>query len=257
MVGAVAAAATGVLTLTACDATTDGNLFGGGSTAAGAINTGRFAHEMQAGIATATSAKMTFSFDADATTIRGSGSETLADGKPTGIDLTETVPGSGEIRVLQVGDLTYVQLPSSMNTSGKPWALVRASSSNPAVQAMASSIDSLSSSSSLDSIQQFVQGADSVVQQGTEDIDGQPATKYRVTIDVAKVSSTNTSVAALKQFGIDTLPLDLYLDSKSRPLKMTMDFGAQGHTAHMEYTVSDYDAPVTIQAPPADQVDTD
>jgi hypothetical protein len=47
------------------------------------------------------------------------------------------------------------------------------------------------------------------------------------------------------------------VDGKGRPVKVTENLTVQGQTVDTTVTIGDFDAPVTITAPPADQVATD
>ena len=82
---------------------------------------------LQKGARSIRSAHLALHVSAAGQSIDGQGDETLSAGKLQDLDLTETVPGAGQLRILMAGGQTYVQLPASLNSSGKPWLLVSAS----------------------------------------------------------------------------------------------------------------------------------
>jgi hypothetical protein len=60
--------------------------------------------------------------------------------------------------------------------------------------------------------------------------------------------------SALVDSGVDEIPLDLYIDSQGRPVRINEELNVQGTKVTTKATVSDFNKPVTITAPPADQI---
>lgn len=212
---------------------------------------------MKGGVESLTSAHLTMSINAAGQRITASGDEKFVDGKVTAMDLTEAIPGFGSMRIIVIGDTTYMQLPAKYNTSGKPWQLVSASSSNPVIQQMAKSLESVQASASMDQFSAFVDAAKSVTLQGSERIDGVSVTHYAIVVDIAKLPASTEGLDTLIQAGITTLPVQLWLDDQGRPIKLTQEVTAGGQSVSTLITLSKYNAPVTITAPPADQISTD
>jgi hypothetical protein len=89
---------------------------------------------------------------------------------------------------------------------------------------------------------------------GTEQVNGAVATHYSLMVDVAKVHGaglTEAAKAALTQAGITKIPVDVWVDSHNRPVKMSEKFTVQGQIVSTEATVGQFNQPVTIAAPPA------
>jgi hypothetical protein len=228
------------------------------SAAAGASPTDAagLAAQVQQGVSGLTSAHLTLSVAAAGTTISGQGDEELSGGKVTALDFTETVPGVGQIRVLQTDGQTYAQLPADLQKSGKPWILVTEESSNPVVAQLATSLQSVADSAELDQFAAFSSAATSSTNQGTEQVDGAPATHWALTVDVTKLPDTLSGKQQLVDAGLTTLPVELWVDDKGRPVKVSEQFTVQGQQVSTVVTLGDFDAPVDVQAPAADQVAT-
>lgn len=239
--------------LTGCDQTKWIDEAGAPATPTDAAGLATF---LQDGTKSIRSAHLELEVDAAGNAIKGSGDETLKDGKAEAFDLTETIPGVGDIRVLMVDGQTYVQLPSGLNPSDKPWLLISAESSNPVVQQLATSLQSVTSSSSLDQYTAFTQAA-TVRLVGPEQVNGTDATHYALSVDVTKLPNDTPGRSDLLSAGLVTLPVDLWVDDQGRPVKVSEELTVQDQKVTTLVTLSKFDEDVTITAPPADQVAND
>jgi hypothetical protein len=185
--------------------------------------------------------------------LTGSGSEKLSNGRLVALDVTEQLPQGG-LRLIVVNGKTYVKLPSSLNAHGKPYLLVSKNSKNPVVRALAGSLDSALSSASLGTAGTFAEAAKTFKLDGTTTLHGVSVTHYTIGVDVAKLPSDLPGRQELIAGGVQTIPLELYVDHQGRPIQVTEDFSAQGQQVRTTVVVTGYDQPVTITAPPADQV---
>ncbi|MGH3785407.1 MAG: hypothetical protein ACRDRG_02385 [Pseudonocardiaceae bacterium] len=172
------------------------------------------------------------------------------------MDLSEEVGSLGRVRVIIVDRSTYAQLPPALNQSGKPWVLVTPNSSNPSVRTMATAIESVQSSASLNQLAAFTAAAKRLTLVGSESLDGVPVTHYLIDMDVAKLPSSTPGQQALLAAGITTVPIEMYIDGEGRPVKVATTFTAQGQPVSTVITLSRFNAPVSISAPPADEVST-
>jgi hypothetical protein len=207
------------------------------------------------GTASIRSAHLELEVNAAGNKITGTGDETLSNGRAESFDLTETLPTVGDIRVLMVDQQTYVQLPAGINPTGKPWLLISADSSNPVVQQLATSLQSVTSSSSLDQYTAFTQAA-TVKLVGSDQVDGAPATHYALTVDVTKLPNDTPGRSDLLSAGLVKLPVDLWVDAQGRPVKVSEELTVQNQKVTTLVTLGSFDQDVTITAPPADQVAT-
>jgi LppX_LprAFG lipoprotein len=226
---------------------------GGGSTPTDAAG---LAHLMQTGVADVTSAHLSLEVNAGQS-LTGSGDETLSAGKLKSMDLTENLPGGvGAIEIIIVDGKTYAKLPSSLNKTGKPYVLITTDSTDPTIKTLATSIDSALSSASLTSVTAFVTAADSVTVKGKQTVDGVQTTRYAVVVNISKLPADLPGKDELGSSGLSTLPVDLYIDGQGRPVQVSENFTVSGQSISTKVTMSNYNKPVTISAPPADQVGT-
>ena len=238
--------------LAACTSSSDG----GGSIPSGmptdAAGLGEF---LQSGTATITSAHIALEITLSGQKLTGSGDETLKNGELTALDLTENLPGGqGAIEVVVVDGKTYAKLPPSLNSTDTPWLVVTPDSANQVIQQLASSLDTALNSASLGSVGVFTRAAKSVEGKGTANIGGVETTHYKVVVDVAKLPADTPGKSELESSGLTEIPIDLYVDDQGRPVQINEELTLQGTTVTTKATVSDFNKPVTIKAPPANQV---
>jgi hypothetical protein len=213
---------------------------------------------MQSAIAGITSAHIALDIDAGGQKVTGAGDEKLSGGKLVAMDITENLPGgAGSLRLIIVDGKTYAKLPPALAAGPKPYVLVSPTSKNATVRQLASTLDSALSSASIGSVGAFITAAKTVQPVGTETITGVQTTHYKVVVDVAKLPADLPGKDALAASGLTSLPLDLYIDDQGRPIRMTEDLKVQGQEVATNVTVSKYNEPVTVTAPPASQVSTD
>lgn len=214
------------------------------------------AGELQASNASVRSAHLTMSVAAGTTTITGAGNELLAEGKLQALDLTETVPPLGELRIVIDAGKTYLRLPAALNHTGKPWVLVSPTSTNPVVRQLESTLRSVEQSTSLDQFTTFTSAAQ-VTRHAPETLDRVPVTHYGLSVDVAKLPATLPGKQQLTAAGLTTLPVDLWVDRQGRLLRFAEDLTVKAQHVATTISIGQYNAPVTITPPPADQVSTD
>ncbi len=253
------------LLLTACANVTPGHGApagaagaGGGATGApvsgsSATNGPTLAALLSQSLAQTSSLHLDLSVSVAGQQITASGDESISGGKLTAMDVTEALPGFGSVELRVIGTQVYAKLPG-IESSGKPWLLADATSSNPLARTLGTTTGSLLSQSSLSSYSALAQAATTVTDDGPATIDGQATTHYSIVVDVAKLPPGNPASTTLGAAGIATLPLEAWLDSQNRLVQLTEDLTVGGQDASTKITVSNYDQPVSIAAPPADQV---
>ena len=182
-------------------------------------------------------------------TITASGDEQLSSGKLVALDLTESVTSAFSLRLIIVNGKTYARLPSSVSHTKKPWVLATANSKNPAIKAFGSILSSTQSSASLSAITALVSAARSVKQTGSSNT-------YKVDVNPAKLPKSYVGRSALKASGLTSIPLTITLDSAGRPVLVTENLTVAGQKLTTKITLTAYNKPVHITAPPASQVST-
>jgi LppX_LprAFG lipoprotein len=262
---AVVMALTGVCA-TACTSSkgngTPGASMTSGSTAAStsaapsaaASDAAKLATRMQNAVRSVSSAHLSLNVSAAGQQVRGAGDETLRDGKLTALDLTEQIDEDITLRLRIIGTTLYVQVPPAINRTGKPWLRVSPNSSEPLLKQLSSSVISAQQYAELDSFRHFVTAAKSVKLAGHDTMDGRRTDHYSIVVDVRKLASQNPNSEALAQSGVSTVPVELWLDQRGRPVRLTEKLAVQGQQISVLITLGNYDAPVTISPPPADQI---
>ncbi len=168
----------------------------------------------------------------------------------------------GHEEMVVVDGKAYLKLPAGLgSTTDKPWLALDA----PTSKLGSNPLGTMDPKAMLDELKSIT-GDLTVV--GHETIDGVDTTHYHGTIDPSKAPGA-TQGAAPKLFGSITMPVDVWIDDQGllrrQQLSITApagsaDSGASsllggfGLTLTIEFT--DLGAPVTITAPPADQVQT-
>lgn len=95
--------------------------------------------------------------------------------------------------------------------------------------------------------QDAITGAELV---GQEDVNGAQADHWKLTVDSAAIAGDAAGAAALP----DTIAYDVWLDGEGRFVKSLVEMDVAGQATSTETTMSGFGEPVTITAPPADQI---
>jgi hypothetical protein len=264
-VAAVAVLGPALLTLAACSSTIPGQGARAGAatatTSAGApqsapTDAAGLSALLRRGIASITSAHIDLDITVADQMVHGTGDEEASGGKFTALDLTETLPGTGTLRLRIVDGKTYAILPPALKTPGKPWVLLTADSSNPVIRSLSTSLSSAENAASLATPGLLVAAAKSVELIGTESVGGTPARHYAIVVDVSKLPASYPGRQAITAAGVTTVPGELWVDSAGRTVKVVDRITVQGQSISSQVTQSRFNAPVHITAPPADQVST-
>jgi hypothetical protein len=217
------------------------------------ITATQLAAMIEAAIAKVSSARFDLDVSIAGQALTGSGSEQLEHGKLVAVDVTEQLP-QGAVHVILVNGKTYAKLPKSLNPTGKPYLTVTTSSSNPVIKTLAGSVNSALASASLGDISLFAKAAKSFRSDGPATVAGVSATHYTIVVDLTKLPDSYSAKQSLLAGGVTTLPLDLYVDQQGRPVEFAENFTTQGEPVKTKLTITGYNAPVSITAPPADQI---
>jgi len=176
------------------------------------------------------------------------------DDQTVAADVSSSTP-VGPVQVIIVGGDVYVK-GLNQGAAGKPWTK-NAGESQDIASALKQSDPRLA-------LEMF-SDVGTLEQVGTENINGVSATHYAVTVELAKIAQQHPELAsvlnALIKQGIKTQDVQLWVDSQKRPVRIVTSAdlpnpAKPGSKIASNQTVdfTDWGAPVTIQAPPADQV---
>jgi hypothetical protein len=204
------------------------------------------AAQLHTALAGLTSAKI----DVDAGTLLASMTGRLKLDKGTATASTITIAtGKDATTLVTVGGKTYGRLPAGQNTSGKPYVLVSPASTNEFVRGLASTVAILTAASNLGGLADLATSATGLTDKGTSG----GVHHVAFTVEGDKTSSVPLR-QLLGEYSTKAVPVDLYLDSTNRPTKVAFAVNLAGSSLTITISLSDFDAPVTITAPPLNQV---
>jgi hypothetical protein len=200
----------------------------------GEIAVDDFVAKLQAGIDKTKYAHIEFSMSGAGGELRGSGDSDYT-AQPPNTRMTMQI-GPRTLGMLLVDKVIYLQ---SSKGGHRYVAYDLGDPSNPLGSGLSSQLDPATS------IQGFVDAVKSVTYVGKEDVDGQTLDRYSLVIDTTKLADQAQSAGLPAE-----METGVWLDQEGRPAKMSMAMGPVDYEA----TLSDFDKPVHLQAPPADQV---
>jgi hypothetical protein len=202
----------------------------------GQVDPDKFVARLQDGIAKTEYAHIEF-------TMGGAGGEMSGSGD---VDYTATPPnmqmsmelGPESVGMLLIEKIMYVQ---SSQAGGKYIAFDLDDPANPLGSGLSERLDPAGS------VEAFTKAVTSVTSSGSEDVDGRTLDRYELTVDTTKLTDDGSgSTAALPP----EVTMVVWLDDEERMAKTSMELGPVQYDA----TLSDFDKPVELEAPPADQV---
>jgi hypothetical protein len=213
---------------------------GGSSTLAATV-----ANTMRKGMSGLTSAHLVI--DAGGLGGKSIGDVKYSNGQATASRLT--INAGGAATLVTIGDTTYAKLPGGRNTTGKPWVIVSPDSNNEFVRALSSQVGLTKAATSLPAIADAVASASTITDKGTT----AQGHAYALQLDPGKVADPNLG-GALRDLGENPVPVTLLLDKSGRPtqVKILVKLGSSSFPILID--VSKFNAPLTITAPPPDQV---
>jgi hypothetical protein len=261
-----------VLATAACTTTTSGKDIGaalrtGGTGAsqdggsAGRIFTevSGLAAQITHGAASVKSAQGTLNVDAGPLTQVSTFRQQMSGGQITAFDdqIDTTFQGNQtKVHLLYVDQTIYLD----RGQNGKPWIVAKPDSSDQVAAQLAKTFPQSLAQSSIKYYALMVSAAHDLKVVGVENVDGVPAVHYQFVVDpralVAKLSpDQGQQMQQAIDAGVDSVPADEWVDAQGRPLRVTDSVTAQRQTAKIDLRLGHYDEPITVTAPPADQID--
>ncbi len=233
-------------------ACTSGSSWRGGATPSGLPTTAAgLSARIVAASAAVTSAHLRVKLNLSGATASGAGAEKLSNSTLQALDISLTLPGAGDVRVVHADGSTYAKLPALLNPSGKPYVAVTPGSSNPTVELLAPYVGAALTAVSPGELGKLVAAAPSVHVVGKETVANVATTHDTVKVDPAKLDSATR--AELDLGGLQ-LPLDLWVAHDGKLVRVLLGLTVAGQQVPVDVTFTGYNAPVTITAPPADQI---
>lgn len=180
-------------------------------------------------------------------------------------------PDDWKLEVIQDGDTAYIRFPliAKQLPAGKTWVKGDATDLSRADAGQLGQLGSLAGTDPRDVFGFLKAVSGSIEAVGSEKIRGVETSHYRATIETAKLAQLvpadqRQSLPALeqtaKQAGLTELPLEIWIDAEQRVRRLSVNLDAKqpGSDAPLEASlvveVYDYDKPLQLEIPPADQV---
>jgi hypothetical protein len=217
------------------------------------------------------SVKVTMNMGVMGFTVNGSGVARFA-GQPAA-DMTITMAQLGQIEMILLNGTAYMKIPSALSqflgTNGpvKPWIKIDPNGTDMVDKTVGPMLSQAQQNFDPATTLDRLKSAGTITSTKQEQLDGQPVTHYTITVDVQKLIASlppgDAQAQELKgvtDAGITTETTDLWVNSDNLPLKFVsvtpMPSLGTGSSSQTTVTVnfSDWGAPVTVNAPPADQV---
>lgn len=184
-------------------------------------------------------------------------------GTKSAVHLTMDLPSVGSMEMVVVDGTFYMKLPAGLSSlmggsDDKPWAKVDLGSTDAITQSLGSTADFANQVDPTQMINQ-IKSAGTITKVTHETLNGQQTTHYAITVDVAKLAGAEK--ASMAGLGVSTLPFDIWVNSDN-PVRIITKVGyadpVSGSSQQVAVTVnySNWGQPVTVTAPPADQVGT-
>jgi hypothetical protein len=192
-------------------------------------------------------------------------------GSPLEMDEHSTMAGFGDMETVLSGGFAYVKLPDQLaqlmhvNT---PWVKNNPNGTDSMDMMINQSLRTAQQNADPAAMLDKIKSSGTITATLKEEVDGQPTTHYTITIDLKKMlaslGSGDAMAAEVNQeinAGLTSEPLDIWVDSENLPVKFSESVSMpnpvqQGKTITVATTgtYTDWGQPVTITAPPADQV---
>ncbi len=181
-------------------------------------------------------------------------SERLANGNVTAMDDTVSTTyqsNNTELHLITVGTKLYVDRSGN---SAKPWVVATPDSSDPVVAQLAQNINDTLGQAGMHQYVTMVSSARELNLVGPDTIDGVPCAHYALSIDTRTAASKlpgsqGKQMQQAIDAGVDSIPMEIWVDAKGRSIKLSDKVTAEGATASIELAMSHFDEQVSISAP--------
>jgi hypothetical protein len=189
----------------------------------------------------------------------------VADSATNSADITFTFNGlpaamtqhGSSAEMIETGQTLYMKFDFAQGKlpNGKSWMKLDLGRAEKALGFGSQAPTSYDPSQYLDALR-----ADADVQQvGTDTVQGEQMTHYHANIDVARLAHVPAAARArvqslLKQVGMQTLPVDVWVDSNGYVRRETMAVHAAKMSMSLTADLSAFGSQVTVTPPPASQV---
>jgi hypothetical protein len=178
------------------------------------------------------------------------------------LDVTTTVPGTGQVRIKELIDGLVVYMSSdglgSTLPAGKHWVRLDLAKLSGNAGFDLAALQQLGGGTDPTQFLGYLKKAGDVEKVGSEEIDGTPTTHYRATIDLDKLAKSAASVRQIEQLtGGKTIPTEVWIDGQGRARRQTIDYSTQSPVpAHIQFAIDYKRFGVPVDVHPPDKSDT-
>jgi hypothetical protein len=248
--------AAALVTLTACGTTVTGKAV---PTRTGTVTD--LSYLVSSQTATAHTVHITYAASTPAGNLSGTGQAEFTPGK-VALQMDVTTP-IGAIGTVLIGDKLYLRIPGGVAHTGKPWIGVDPNGTDPASRALAAIVSQEQANADPSRTLAQIRTAGTITRTSKDQVDGQPTTHYVISVDTAKLMASKAVTPQLRQLvsgsGVRmpaTIGYDVWINSANLPVRISFSENVAGSTTKTAITMTyrQWGAPVSIQAPPADQV---
>ncbi|HEX5404460.1 MAG TPA: hypothetical protein VFX16_19410 [Pseudonocardiaceae bacterium] len=246
--------AAGLVALTGCATTTSG-------VAAPTVTTvNQLAELMSSKTSAARTAHMNLDVQAAGQDITATGQVEFA-GADSKIEMSMRIPSLGAMSMDLIGSTMYMKLPAGVLPTDKPWVKFDPNGTDPVSKALSAIVSQEQQNVDPTKVLSQIAPASTITKSGKDTIDGQSTTRYAISVDTAKLLKSNLISPQLRQ-ALTTSKAKLpphmnyvmWINSSSLPVRFTLTETISGQQVNLEMNYTDWGQPVSIQAPPADQV---
>jgi hypothetical protein len=183
------------------------------------------------------------------------------------LQFTQVVTQKGtapqETGFIVLPDAVYLRLPPPRgeNAPSRPWVRVDPHSPDPAAMRLATLATTLTESADPTRTLSRYPAATQITDSAADVIDGDPAVRYTIVVDLAKAAAQQTDPATKAQLeqqvraGLTQVTSTLWVDSVNHPVRSAVRQDLPGiGTLAITGSYRDWGQPVRIDAPPAAQV---
>jgi len=142
---------------------------------------------------------------------------------------------------------------------GKPWVIATRDSSDPVVANLAENVDGTLDQAGMHGYVLMVSVGQDLRLVGPDTVGGVPCVRYHLSVDarVAAQRLTGPQAEQMQQAvdaGVDTIPLDVWVDATGRTVRVTDHVMAGAQSATVDLRLNHFNEPMSIDAPPPDQI---
>jgi hypothetical protein len=274
--GLLAAGLALTLTLVGCGTKTAGSptagdgAAGSNSSDGGALKVFGNALDLAGAVNNKSKDKQTFKVSMDGSaagqSLKGDGAFDLSGADPK-LKMAMNLGTLGQMEMVVVGKVLYIKIPASLGSSmgaptDKPWFKISSDGTDPLSKTLGPMLDQLGNNFDIAKQMDQIKNAGTIDKSVKETLNGEETTHYYMTVDVVKAMENVPMDPQLKQKAIDvakqsgntTSKTEMWVNRDNLPVQVVSSSSMAGQTVKVTTKYTDWGKPVTIAAPPENQI---